>query len=218
MPDTQALRLVSKRFEKLPSDQQHTLENIVQSQQPILPPTASSPNLVRKVQNWKEWAYTDGVYHPDNDSPNYVQPNGARPTNTVVRAKLSATAAAILQGRSYIAIDSLSSLHHIRKETLYAELCSQHVQGHVRKIIVQLVRNSPTLIYLYKVKPHAGIAGNNCADAIAKHQAIQGDDTPADTTFPCVNLGGNPFHDTIWLAFEEAARSHASTSEGPKSP
>eukprot|EP00983_Pelagomonas_calceolata_P000013 451-Pelagomonas_calceolata.AAC.1 len=22
----------------------------------------------------------------------------------------------------------------------------------------------------------------------AKHQAIQGDDTPADTTFPCVNL------------------------------
>eukprot|EP00983_Pelagomonas_calceolata_P064046 1147953-Pelagomonas_calceolata.AAC.1 len=58
---------------------------------------------------------------------------------------------------------------------------------------------------------NAGIAGNECADAIAKHQAIQNDDTPANTTFPCVNLGGNPFHDTTWLAFEEAARSHVNT-------
>eukprot|EP00983_Pelagomonas_calceolata_P017667 555444-Pelagomonas_calceolata.AAC.1 len=34
-----------KTFEKLPSDQQHTPKNIVQSHQPLLPPTASSPNL-----------------------------------------------------------------------------------------------------------------------------------------------------------------------------
>eukprot|EP00983_Pelagomonas_calceolata_P048711 1141182-Pelagomonas_calceolata.AAC.1 len=88
MPDTQALRLVSKKFKKLPSDQQHTPEDIVQSQQPLLPLTASSPNLVQKVLNWREnRAYTDGschihlgtqvvgagVYHPGNDSPNYVQ-------------------------------------------------------------------------------------------------------------------------------------------------
>eukprot|EP00983_Pelagomonas_calceolata_P047327 1140590-Pelagomonas_calceolata.AAC.1 len=73
-------------------------------------------------------------------------------------------------------------------------------------------------LHATKVKSHTGIAGNKCADAIAKHQAIQGDDTPADTTFPCANLEGNPFHNTTWLAFEEAARFHASTSERPDSP
>eukprot|EP00983_Pelagomonas_calceolata_P105258 1159113-Pelagomonas_calceolata.AAC.16 len=52
-----------KKFEKLPSDQQHTKKNAFQSQQPLLPPTASSPNLIRKVQNWKEWACTDGSCH-----------------------------------------------------------------------------------------------------------------------------------------------------------
>eukprot|EP00983_Pelagomonas_calceolata_P053409 1143278-Pelagomonas_calceolata.AAC.2 len=38
---------------KLPSGQQHTPENIVDSQQPLSPLTASSPNLVRKVQTGK---------------------------------------------------------------------------------------------------------------------------------------------------------------------
>eukprot|EP00983_Pelagomonas_calceolata_P050970 1142207-Pelagomonas_calceolata.AAC.2 len=78
-----------------------------------------------RVQNWKEWAYTDGscqihlgrqvigagVYHPDNDSPNYVQPNGTGITHTIVRAELAAIAAAILQGYSHIATNSLPSLH-----------------------------------------------------------------------------------------------------------
>eukprot|EP00983_Pelagomonas_calceolata_P071223 1151125-Pelagomonas_calceolata.AAC.3 len=82
----------------------------------------------------------------------------------------------------------------------------------------QLVHNSPTPIYFYKVKPHVGIAGKEYADAIAKHQAIQDDNTPADMTFPCVSLEGDPFHDITWLAFVEAARSHASTSECPDSP
>eukprot|EP00983_Pelagomonas_calceolata_P035048 1096187-Pelagomonas_calceolata.AAC.1 len=71
--------------------------NIILNQHPLTPLTASSPNLVRKVQDWKEWAYTDGschihlgkrvngpgVYHPDSDSSNYVQPNGAGITNTI---------------------------------------------------------------------------------------------------------------------------------------
>eukprot|EP00983_Pelagomonas_calceolata_P012719 406500-Pelagomonas_calceolata.AAC.1 len=65
----------------------------------------NDPNLVQKVQNWKEWTYTDGscqiqlgrqvigagVYHPDNDSPNFVQPNGAGITDTIVRAALALT-------------------------------------------------------------------------------------------------------------------------------
>eukprot|EP00983_Pelagomonas_calceolata_P121831 1160839-Pelagomonas_calceolata.AAC.3 len=55
---------------------------------------------------------------------------------------------------------------------MYPELHCQHVQGHILKIIMQLIRNLPTPIYLYKVESHAGIASNKCADAIAKHQAI----------------------------------------------
>eukprot|EP00983_Pelagomonas_calceolata_P004507 146297-Pelagomonas_calceolata.AAC.1 len=69
-----------------------------------------------------------------------------------------------------------------------------------------------------EVTPHAGIAGKKCADAIAKHQAIQDDDTPVDTTFLCANLEGNPFCDTTWFTFEEAARTHACTLKRPNSP
>eukprot|EP00983_Pelagomonas_calceolata_P130967 1161732-Pelagomonas_calceolata.AAC.1 len=83
---------------------------------------------------------------------------------------------------------------------------------------MQLVLNAPTPIYLYELEFHAGIAANRCADAITKHQAIHGDDRTADTNFPHVNLKGDPFHDTTWLAFEGAARTHASTSEHPNSP
>eukprot|EP00983_Pelagomonas_calceolata_P084115 1156298-Pelagomonas_calceolata.AAC.1 len=189
------------------------------------PPRSPLPKLTRG-QNWREWAYTygsyhihhgkqvivAGFYHPASDSPNYVQPNGAGITNTIVRAELAAIAASILQGHSCIATDSLSSLNQIRKQILHLELHRQHVQGHILKIIIQLVRNSPTPIYLYKVESHAGIAGNECADAIAKHQAIQDNDAPEGTTFPCANLEGNPFHDTTWLAFKEIPRTHANTS------
>eukprot|EP00983_Pelagomonas_calceolata_P083142 1156094-Pelagomonas_calceolata.AAC.2 len=104
------------------------------------------------------------------------------------------------------------------KYLVYPELHHQHVQGHILKILIQLVHNSPTPIYSYKVKSHTGIVSNESADAIAKPQAIQDDDTPADTTLSCVNFEGNPFHDTTWFAFEEAARTHASTSERPNSP
>jgi ribonuclease HI len=37
--------------------------------------------------------------------------------------------------------------------------------------IVTLVQVSPNLIHFYKVKAHAGIAGNKFADSIAKQQA-----------------------------------------------
>eukprot|EP00983_Pelagomonas_calceolata_P095071 1157960-Pelagomonas_calceolata.AAC.10 len=69
------------------------LGNVVHSQQPLLLLNTSSPNLVRRVKDWKVWAYTDdschihhgeqvivvvpgallaGVYHPDSDGSNYV--------------------------------------------------------------------------------------------------------------------------------------------------
>eukprot|EP00983_Pelagomonas_calceolata_P040247 1137522-Pelagomonas_calceolata.AAC.1 len=49
---------------------------------------------------------------------------------------------------------------------------------------------------------------------IAENQAIQGDDTPADTAFHCVNPRGNPFRGT-WLAFKGAARVMTSLQAQP---
>eukprot|EP00983_Pelagomonas_calceolata_P120756 1160736-Pelagomonas_calceolata.AAC.1 len=38
-------------------------KNIIQSQQPLSPLTASSPNLIREVHIWEERRYTDGSCH-----------------------------------------------------------------------------------------------------------------------------------------------------------
>eukprot|EP00983_Pelagomonas_calceolata_P068908 1150133-Pelagomonas_calceolata.AAC.1 len=53
--------------------------------------------------------------------------------------------------------------------------------------------NSQTNICVYKVKSHAGIAGNKYADAFAKYQASQANSNVADTGIPSAGPGGNPF-------------------------
>ena len=60
-------------------------------------------------------------------------------------------------------------------------------------MILCLISNSHTKIQFYKVKAHAGIAGNECADAIAKHQANPANNCVADTEIPGAGPGGNPF-------------------------
>ena len=70
-------------------------------------------------------------------------------------------------------------------------------------MISTLIQNSHTKIQLYKVKAHAGITGNECADAIAKHQAKQASNCMADTEIPSAGPGGNPFTHIFWLAKEE---------------
>jgi len=69
------------------------------------------------------------------------------------------------------------------------------------KILIQ-VRTPPKLAHLSKVQSHAGIVGDKCADAVAKYQARKVDASHADTVMPCVSIGGNPFYDITWLAFE----------------
>ena len=44
-----------------------------------------------------------------------------------------------------------------------------HVHGDILKILSNTIRNSQSHIFLYKFKFHAGIAGNECADALAKY-------------------------------------------------
>ncbi|KAF5830101.1 hypothetical protein DUNSADRAFT_15039 [Dunaliella salina] len=63
----------------------------------------------------------------------------------------------------------------------------------VLKTISTPIRDFHTKIRIYKVKSHAGIAGNECADAIAKRQAKQAQNCVADTEIPGAGPGGNPF-------------------------
>ena len=48
------------RFGRLPLNQQHTNKGTGPNQDTPGIPTQSSPNLTKKVTNWKTWAYTDG--------------------------------------------------------------------------------------------------------------------------------------------------------------
>eukprot|EP00983_Pelagomonas_calceolata_P023960 754338-Pelagomonas_calceolata.AAC.1 len=70
-------------------------------------------------------------------------------------------------------------------------------------MISSLISNSHTKIQFYKVKTHAGIAGNECADAIAKYQANHANNCVADNKIPGAGPGGNPFKHVFWLAKEE---------------
>jgi len=69
------------------------------------------------------------------------------------------------------------------------------------KRLMQIIRNSLSPVHLFKVKYHADIAGNECANALAKYQATQVDanlaDTVCGTGMPCAGNNDNPSHNII---------------------
>eukprot|EP00983_Pelagomonas_calceolata_P134489 1162065-Pelagomonas_calceolata.AAC.11 len=107
-------------------------------------------------------------------SRNLVEPNGAGITNTIGRAEPAAIAAALTHNYTHIVTDSLSSLHQLRKQILYPEKHRHHVQGDFLKKISNLARASQDHIFFCKVKSHAEITGNECADQIASLFEIPG--------------------------------------------
>jgi hypothetical protein len=70
-------------------------------------------------------------------------------TNTISRAELAAIAAAVTHGYSHIATNSLTSLHHIKKQLSYPNL--HHIQGDVLQSIAIAIRQSPSPIHFFKV-------------------------------------------------------------------
>eukprot|EP00983_Pelagomonas_calceolata_P135313 1162143-Pelagomonas_calceolata.AAC.18 len=119
----------------------------------------------------------------------------------------------------HITLDGLTSFHIIRKHSIYPEKHKQHIQGDVLKIILNLISNSQTNICVCKVKYHAGIAGNGCADAIAKYQANESSNSVADTGIPSAGPGENQFSQTsgegFWCAKEEKGEHATDTSTAP---
>ena len=75
---------------------------------------SSIPNLIRKVQDWRDWTYTDGslkkheegqdtgsgVYHPCFNIFHNVNLRSVGIAITISRAELAAIAAAIINGYS----------------------------------------------------------------------------------------------------------------------
>jgi len=74
---------------------------------------------------------------------------------------------------------------------------------------VESLKNSAAPVCFYKVKSHTGIAGNECADAIAKHAALH--DIGHDVTFPAE---GNPYAHLYWLAAEKKASTPGAAAAG----
>jgi ribonuclease HI len=176
-------------------------------------------SLELRCRDWKSRAYTDescqkkenggkttqyigaGVYHPDFKTECYVHFGGIGLTNTINRAELTGIAATLLKQYTNIATDSACCLSQIRKQLLFPELQRMHNHSKLLDQIVSIIQTCPEPIHFYKVKAHAGIAGNECADAIAKHAAMH--ESGHDTTFAPVSLNGNPYTNIYWLEAEE---------------
>jgi hypothetical protein len=123
-------------------------------------------------------------------------------TNTISRAELAAIAAAVIHGYSHVATDSLTSLHQFKKQLAHPNLHRHHIQGDVLKSIAKAIRQSPSPIHFFKVKSHAGIIGNEHAEALAKKSATTYSDI-ADTSIRIAGPEGNPFYNIHWLTKED---------------
>jgi ribonuclease HI len=134
-----------------------------------------------------------GVYHPQSNKITTVIPGGTSNNITISRAKLAGIAAALINEHTHIATDSAGALWQRRNSILYPQRMKRHIHAKLLETIVHHTQLSKDIIHLYKVKAHAGILGNECADAIAKcsaqnHQSghdihINSDDHPHSSIF-----------------------------------
>jgi hypothetical protein len=76
-----------------------------------------------------------------------------------------------------------------------------HINSNLLEQIVSIISASPEPICFYKVKAHSGIAGNECADAIAKHSALH--DGGHDMHFQPSAPDSNAYTHLYWLAAKD---------------
>jgi len=72
-------------------------------------------------------------------------------------------------------------MHQIRKKLSHSNLHCYHIQGNVLQSIAKAIHQSPSPIHFHNVKSHAGIVGNNYADALARKSITTYSDV-ADTS------------------------------------
>ena len=101
--------------------------------------------------------------------------------NTINRAELAAIHTALLPvntplylersqsaaGALHIATDSLGSIHQVHRMVNRPQDMTEHRHAHLIQQIVQLIRDAPGVVHLWKVKSHTGIIGNDRADRAA---------------------------------------------------
>ena len=151
----------------------------------------------------------------------YVIPTGVGITNTISRAELAAIVAAIIHGYSHIATGTLTSMHQIKKQLSHPNLHRHHIQGDVFQSIATAIHQSPSPIDFLNVKSHAGIIGNEFADALARKSITTYSDV-ADTTIKTAGPEGeNTFYNIYWLAKEYKEhciiQNHPNTAQSPTS-
>ena len=119
------------KVNELPSDHLHQTPQGPQDKISTLDPPqssdkatqhSSSPNQIRKVQERRDWTYTDGslkrhgegqdtgsgAYYSCLNVSHYVNLRDVGVTNAISLAELAAIAAAIIHGYSHLATDSLN--------------------------------------------------------------------------------------------------------------
>jgi len=76
-----------------------------------------------------------------------------------------------------------------------------HIHSNLLERIVSMIYASPEPICFYKVKADSGIAGNECADAIAKHSALH--DGGHNVHFQPAAPDGIAYTHLYWLAAKD---------------
>ena len=93
-------------------------------------------------------------------------------------------------------------MHQIKKQLSHPNLHRHHIQGDVLQSIAKAIHQSPSPVHFHKVKSHAGIIGNEHADALARTSITTysvGSDV-ADTSIKTAGPEGNPLYNLYWLA------------------
>jgi ribonuclease HI len=126
-----------------------------------------------QTNNWISVYWSCGVYHPQSNKITTVNSGWISINKTINRAELAGIAAALINEHTHIATDSASTLWQIRNSILLPQRMKRHEHHDAKllKTIVHHIKLSKDNIHVYKVRAHAGILGNESADAIAKCSA-----------------------------------------------